>query len=412
MNNIERVKNPETYVGNIDNSHGYLNSITVEHRSNNPRRDFLFVNKKQCKHIPCKASDMIKMCNDLANEVNTGLSKRADYDKLNVLVVGFAETATAIGTIVGNNVEKAKFILHTTREEVPESKKVITFEETHSHATTQKLLVPNNGSFDFNNYNYILFVEDEISTGNTIVNFINAFEMQHNIDTDGHKIRDIHYGVASVCNWQSRKMQAYFNLANIDTFALIRGELNDVGVKMLEGTDIKVDTTNNDYTHGVYAGSNISVGDGSVFFENRTGHAVNRTLCNEKIKDKLFSTAKYLKISKGYKNVRVIGTEECMELAIELANLLESNGVNAVCHSTTRSKIDILEGSSDGIKVRYKVPSAYEFGRDTYIYNLDDKYDCTVIVTDSTNNKQVVALYNALYNIIGGDTSDVSLVTL
>ena len=121
MKNMNEVKDMRTYIKNITDKHKYLESITVEHT--------------------CKASDMIKMCKTLANEVNAGLSKKSNYEDLRILIIGFAETATAIGTIVGNNVDKAKFILHTTREDVPGSKQVITFEETHSHATTQKLLV-------------------------------------------------------------------------------------------------------------------------------------------------------------------------------------------------------------------------------------------------------------------------------
>lgn len=410
MKEMSEVKDTRTYIKNITDRHRYLESITVEHRSNNPKRDFLFVNKKQCKHIPCKASDMIKMCKTLADEVNAGLSKKDNYEDLKVLIIGFAETATAIGTIVGNNVDKARFILHTTREDVPGSEQVITFEETHSHATTQKLLVEKDSEFDFNNYNYILFVEDEISTGNTILNFINAFETQHNLDKDGHKIRDIKYGVASVCNWQNKTMQRMFEVAGIDTFALITGEIDDIGVKMLDGTNIEVDTTVNDYNIGVYSGVTGIFPHENVFFENRTGHKVSRTERDADMQSKFRQTTE--NICKQYKSVRVIGTEECMEPAIMLANMLESKGLDTVCHSTTRSKIDVLKGSEDGIKSRYHVPSAYEFSRDTYIYNLENKYDCTVLVTDSTNGKQILALYNALYNIIGGDTSKLMLVTL
>mgnify|MGYP002762430512 FL=1 len=410
MKNMNEVKDTRTYIKNITDKHRYLESITVEHRSNNPKRDFLFVNKKQCKHIPCKTSGMIKMCKTLADEVNAGLSKKSNYEDLRVLVIGFAETATAIGTIVGNNVDKAKFILHTTREDVPGSKQVITFEETHSHATTQKLLVAEDSDFDFNNYNYILFVEDEISTGNTILNFINAFEIQHNLDKDGHKIRDIKYGVASICNWQNKTMQRTFEVAEIDTFALITGEIDDIGVKMLDGTNIEVDTEVNDYTKGVYSGVTGIFPHENVFFENRTGHCVNRTDKDAGMQSKFRQTTDI--ITKEYNSARVIGTEECMEPAIMLADMLENNGLEVVCHSTTRSKIDVLKGSEDGIKHRYHVPSAYEFSRDTYIYNLENKYDCTVLVTDSTDGKQTLALYNALYNIIGGDTSKLMLVTL
>ena len=49
MKTMRTIKNPETYIKDIDDTLGYASDITVEHRSNNPKRDFLFVNKKQCK---------------------------------------------------------------------------------------------------------------------------------------------------------------------------------------------------------------------------------------------------------------------------------------------------------------------------------------------------------------------------
>lgn len=45
MKTMRTIKNPETYIKDINDTLGYASDITVEHRSNNPKRDFLFVNK-------------------------------------------------------------------------------------------------------------------------------------------------------------------------------------------------------------------------------------------------------------------------------------------------------------------------------------------------------------------------------
>lgn len=413
MKTMRTIKNPETYIKDINDTLGYASDITVEHRSNNPKRDFLFVNKKQCKHIPCKPSDMIAMCNALASQVNSKLSTRKDYKNLKILVIGFAETATAIGTIVGDNVKKADYILHTTRESVRDSKEVITFEETHSHATTQKLLVPRESNFDFNDYNYILFVEDEISTGNTILNFINAFEMQHNLDAEGHKLRDIKYGVASICNWQDDCMRQTFKLANIDTFALIRGSLKDVAIKMFEDEPVRLKFTTMCSESGqigteLYASNKVG-----TFFENRTGHKVNRTSTDKDVQE--FVEELYDRYKK-YQSIRVIGTEECMELPIRIAEYFEDMGHEVACHATTRSKIDVLDsyfdGEKDGIKSRYQVPSAYDSCRDTYIYNMKEYYDLVLLVTDSEKPECIQLLQNKLLEVCNGKTQFIAVVKL
>lgn len=409
MKTMKKVKNPGTYIVNIEDRDNYIDAITVEHRSNNPKRDFLFVNKKQCKHIPCSPTEMVKMCDTLADLVNARLAARMDYRNLKILVVGFAETATAIGTIVGDKVNKASYILHTTREEIENSIEVITFEEKHSHATTQKLLVTPFG-FDFNDYNYILFVEDEISTGNTILNFINAFEEQHNLDENRCKIRDINYGVASICNWQDKGMRRMFKVAGIDTFALITGELKDVTVKMFDNEDI---TLIDGVARGLKSKADTSsiVTRVSTFLENRAGHAVNRTLGNSCTLGEFEAIYDYYN---EYNSIRVIGTEECMEMAIMLGKYFEDRGHEVVCHATTRSKIDILDshfdGEADGIKSRYRVPSAYDADRDTYIYNMNEYYDLILLVTDSKSDQYVQKLVDRLIDICNAKTKHIGVV--
>ncbi len=70
------------------------NWVTVAKRENNKLRSYLLVNKVQAKHVPAKPQDTLSMMNELGEMV-----KKA-YPKERILVVGFAETATAIGAVM------------------------------------------------------------------------------------------------------------------------------------------------------------------------------------------------------------------------------------------------------------------------------------------------------------------------
>lgn len=395
------IKNPETYISNIKDTDRFsVDNIVVEHRKNNPKRDYLFVNKKQCKHIPCNPDDMINMCKELAYKVSDALNPN-----LNVLVIAFAETATAIGNVVADNLMQCKYVMQTTREKVENSRELLTFEEEHSHATTQKLLTySDERAVDLNEFNYILFVEDEISTGNTILNFIKAFE----------KIQpNMKFGVASVCNWQDEENKKKFIEKDIDTFALITGTLKDKDAKMLgekEQSLIDEDAFENsrdqleNIKRIVYC---VDTGSkGSLFRRERLGHTPRRYIpaLYEHIDNMLDVNTQ---------SVRVIGTEEFMYIPIKIAEHIKHKGIETLCHSTTRSTIDVLHDNStgldDSIKCRHKIKSVYDKERPTQIYNLNEYTDLILFVTDTMLDGQTV---NDLYNALGYYADKVVLITL
>ena len=117
-----------------------------------------------------------------------------------------------------------------------------------------------------------------------------------------------------------------------------------------------------------------------------------------------------------YHSIRVIGTEECMELPIRIAEYFEERGHEVVCHATTRSKIDVLDsyfdGEEDGIKSRYQVPSAYDSCRETYIYNMGEYYDLVLLVTDSEKPECIQLLQNKLLEVCNGKTQFIAVVKL
>ena len=65
--------------------------------------------------------------------------------------------------------------MHTTREVISDTDMIVEFKELHSHAVQQTL---QSDKWDelIKDKTHIVFVEDEISTGTTIMNFVNALK--------------------------------------------------------------------------------------------------------------------------------------------------------------------------------------------------------------------------------------------
>ena len=80
-------------------------------------------------------------------------------------------------------------------------------------------------------------------------------------------------------------------------------------------------------------------------------------------------------------------------------------GKNVICHATTRSKIDVMksefDGEGSGIKLRCNVRSAYENGRNTYIYNTNEPTDIVLVITDSNNRDLFEHTVADIKNAIG-----------
>lgn len=331
-------------------------NIIVEHRSNNPKRDFLFVNRKQCKHIPCSAREMIAMCRELTEVIKKRLSP-----DLRVAVVAFAETATAIGNFVADKIPQISRVFQTTREPLDDYSVLFEFREEHSHAVQQRIY-ENRESFA--EFNYILIVDDEITTGNTALNFIKG------LNCEGINSR---FGIASICNWQNEKERERFRRNGIDLFYLLSGKIRDVNQKMAAAETIP-QTELSDKNP-----SPIEFINAAIPTRERLEHKPNRDLSS------VFAAVDSLKL-KG-NTIRVIGTEEFMYVPIRVAEHLENLGFTVACHSTTRSPIDVISREPNGIHSKICLPSVYDRNRTTYLYNIEEYTDIALLVTDAAESE-------------------------
>lgn len=326
--------------------------IKMAKRHNNPKRDFLFVNTILGKHIAVQGRDALMMHRALGDKVYE-LFKEKGWENKKVLLVGFAETATALAqNIMFYSLKfKEKFPLNivgytqTTREELPSNQYTnIAFEEEHSHATSQKLY------FDKElDYDVVLFVEDEITTGNTILNFISQFE-KHQSGKD--------YAVASILNWQNDKDAKTFSEKGVEVAFLVRGkmktELPSFSIKEGKEYDLYQDEVN--YKANLSLRNNPRLPMTVEEFSEYVTFGDN--------KDKEFSKLISLKDSK--KKTLIIGTEENMFVPIFFAIIIDAD-----VKATTRSPIESSLENGYPISSRLKLNSAYESGRVTYLYDMD-----------------------------------------
>ena len=138
----------------------------------NPKRAHLLVSLLLGKHVPVPATTVLGAAADLGALVRDALGGRTPY------VVGFAETATALGhgvaAVCASDGGPAPYV-HTTRRPAPAGVQPLRFEEEHSHAVDQALAVLDEAPLHDEDLPLVL-VDDELSSGRTAVNAIRVLQ--------------------------------------------------------------------------------------------------------------------------------------------------------------------------------------------------------------------------------------------
>ncbi|MFG2374495.1 phosphoribosyltransferase domain-containing protein [Streptomyces sp. NPDC048504] len=132
----------------------------------NPKRAHLLVSNVLGKHVPQSPSIVYGYGFTLGRRVRDLLGPD---ESARAVVLGYAETATGLGHAVADGIALAPY-LHSTRRPVPGVATAGGFEESHSHATSH-LLLPENPEL-LSGEGPLVLVDDEFSTGNTVLNTI------------------------------------------------------------------------------------------------------------------------------------------------------------------------------------------------------------------------------------------------
>lgn len=344
--------------------------VRIAKRENNTKRSYLVVDPLQGKHVPVEPSKALNLFKSLAEKL------QGKYEGERLLLIGFAETATAIGAQAAITLG-TKYI-QTTREVIPDARYLF-FSEAHSHATEQKL-VKDDIDRVINDIDRIVFIEDEVTTGNTIMNIIKIITKEYQ--------KKIKFAVASLLNGMTEESLKIYQDEKIELHYLVKTDHSGYGAvaeqyrcdglyicaipenHTHESADIDVQSEKNMREHIISIPGWMNA---RHFVDAKQYEAACRKLAETVIAE--------TGVKQG-ERVLVIGTEEFMYPALLTGQEIEKMGCEVRSHSTTRSPIAVSTEEEYPLHCRYELRSLYDPDRKTFIYDLEN-YDRVIVMTDS-----------------------------
>ncbi|WP_436866147.1 phosphoribosyltransferase family protein [Bacillus fungorum] len=351
----------------------------------NKKRSFLFVSTILGKHLPVKPVVALASGHALAarymeilhntfhpfqKEVSSLISSEFDDipEKIlhyqyplqeEVLFIGFAETATALGHSMFQCFQNAKYV-HTTRESIPELKSVITFEEEHSHATSHRCYVDK--SF-FQNNNPIVLVDDEMTTGKTALNIIRSIQQQFPREE---------YTIASLLDWRSNTNRRQFKQLEeelqikIHVISLLEGSIHTTGQPLnIAKTDIQIEETKPDFKKHTLTCPTLPYTSNYIKYTGRFGISAYE---QKHIHSFTQEAGKMLQRKRIGKRTLCLGTGEFMYIPMKIAAEM---GENILYQSTTRSPIHPVSNDVNyAIHNHFSYPSPEDSTITNYFYNI------------------------------------------
>lgn len=341
--------------------------LKIAKRYGNVKRSYLLVNPLQAKHIPTSPHDTLKMMHALGTRVERLFPQTK-------VVVAFAETATAIGSVLATHFKDC-FYVQTTRERFPSSEKCLCFNEEHSHAVEQKLCY---GLLQdaFTATDTILLVDDEISTGKTLINIVEQIKKAFPC------VQSKRFVAVSLINRVSIENINLLLQNGIECECLVKIENENYDTQIAQYDIVSPSEINYNFegtVEEILLPYEVNPREGA-----RVEHFINATM---QFVNKAFE--KLVPIVAHCQSVLVLGTEECMYPAIKLGEALENSMTNGKVrvHATTRSPIGVCNMHGYPIQNGYHIQSFYEKDRNTFIYNAD-MYDIVVVCSDARENTE------------------------
>lgn len=351
-------------------------TLRVAKRYRNAKRAYLLVNPLQAKHMPVSPTEALTMMRTLG----AGLQQEFPGARL---VLGFAETATALGAAVASRLGPDCAFLTTTRE-AGKGPGWVRFLEEHSHAAEQKLW---GGDLDalLQKTDTVLFVDDEISTGKTLRNMV--AQLTRRWPALGEKT----LVAASLLNRVTPEQEEALVDAGITCRCLVRLPQEDHTAQVADWTVTEAPPA---VPQNLSFRQEMLPSEGLLDPRKTLRIGAYDRSC-QAVAEAMLSRA--LGPVETLGKTLVLGTEECMYPALRLGERLERLGAEVCCHATTRSPIGLCDAPGYPIRSGWKLPSFYEEERTTYVYNLKE-YDTVIVVSDTkkTDLRAIQALASVL----------------
>lgn len=358
--------------------------VRIAKRENNNKRAYLVVNPCQGKHVPVMPHEAMELFWELGRKVE------AAYSGEKLLLIGFAETATAVGAAIACRLDS--WYMQTTRERIPGAGYLF-FSEEHSHATEQKLVREDFESI-LGSIQRIVFIEDEITTGNTIMNIISLMKRTYSME-------GISFSAASLLNGMDEPHEQIYGDHGIEMLYLLRTDHKEyaVAAKGAKGD-------------GCYVKPEGSAAPGSFGEWDCTGCLDARRLVKgndyASACDRLWQQIREQTDFESCERILVLGTEEFMYPALYAACKIEALGKQMRFHATTRSPIAVSSEPDYPLHKRYCLTSLYDSARTTYVYDLD-QYQKALIITDAGHDNET-GMRQLADALIQNGTTDITYI--
>ncbi|MDX3323967.1 phosphoribosyltransferase [Streptomyces sp. ME02-6979-3A] len=382
----------------------------------NPKRAHLLVSNVLGKHVPQRPSVVHGVGYELGERVRNLLG---EAEARRAVVLGYAETATGLGHAVADGLGVAPY-LHSTRRPVPGVAQAGGFEEAHSHATSHLLLPEDPDLLKATaGGSPLVLVDDEFSTGNTVLNTIRALHARYPRD------RYVIVALVDMRSEADRGRLAEFAQeigARVDLVARARGTVRLPEGILEKGRSLVAEHDARD-SGPVASGSfaprppvrvaldwPAGVPDGGRHgFTPVHRAALEAALpaMGARIADALGEARRVL----------VLGFEELMYAPLRLATALEDATTAEVRYSTTtRSPVLAVDDPGYAIRSRLVFPAhdaPADGPGDRYAYNVAGAgFDAVVAVVDSTADTPALHAPDGLLARLAGHTDRVVLAVV
>ncbi|MDP4083533.1 MAG: phosphoribosyltransferase family protein [Bacillota bacterium] len=367
-----------------------LDSLFTIAARKNAKRSFLFISKVLGKHVPihpkkglltsvllatryyesyygAKVEEKMEFISNFLNDNSAFSSISFIPKKINPIIIGFAETATALGHAFFDCFTMADYV-HTTRESVPSQLPLITFEEEHSHATSHRCYISHE---ILANNREIILVDDELTTGKTALNIIRFIHS---------KFPRSVYTIVSILDFRSSEDREAFKEVEDSLQITIRVVCLLAGKMRVE--QLKEEFQKNKFNQKVHEiDTNVEILSFSSIFQKanyspflvETGRFGIQSTEKEGIHQKVNQVAEILSAKRSGERTICLGTGEFMYIPMKIAAEM---GPGVVYQSTTRSPIYIYDEETYGVRFGITFPNPENHEITHFVYNIPQgRYD-------------------------------------
>lgn len=379
--------------------------FSVGKRVNNKKRNFLFISKLLGKHLEvypdiCKASgrflaalkypelmseDLIEFIkNPSKNFKIKKLLEQSICVKSKVLILGFAETATGLGMSVAASIKDSTYYT-TSREEIIDIPCLFSFQEEHSHSSTHRFY--DGIGTNFNKFEEIVLVDDEITTGKSMLNLIEKLSEISNIKK---------YTILTVLDWRNEENRNLYEHVmkekrlDIQVHSIISGSVYSDDATIYEDQCKELKSSKNVYMCQMNEREEHKQKDGTLrsYYKN-TGRFGTTWESIQRLEESANDAAKKIMdqiLKKKDKKILILGEGEDIYYPSRIASHLEKFGFDVKFKTTTRSPI-----YCDGFIIKEK--ESYKENEITlYLYNrneIENNYDRIIFIPEIKRKESI-----------------------